>query len=202
MKVMTHQPLLHAVTVEDVAIMREVAHLARACSTALAQQAAASSAAVCLSLARARYPDDRPADALQKLLESIQVETAEREAVRSAWRAISDTEQKRLDPMLGHASRCQSELAEELRGLDRQQDLDARRTEAKRKSLQDAGLSKAEIDGHLKNSTEVDEARESRRAEIRAEVATLNEFIRTRDETLLPEGFAEAAHARYERFAA
>jgi|GEM_PF-5083649 len=142
-----------------------------------------------VALARKRHPDLPVAAAFDAFMVEVADFIAEARAIGSIAVADLDEEEKRLAPVVAAAARRDLEIQRRVENIDKSIATNKSRRDEKRKKLIAAGLNLAEVNSHT--ATEDTSNLSDERAELLTEGGALQEFLRTRDERTLPEGFAE-----------
>ncbi len=128
-------------------------------------------------------------DALRQMADAINSATMDLARFQVATAANLKADSDRLAPLVSEASRRVFAGVKRIEMIDAQVRTAEQRSEAKRKNLVDAGIKGADLERLATDTTEID-ALQAERAALAGEQETMEQFLRTRDESLLPADFA------------
>lgn len=163
-------------------LRREVAHAVSGMSPA-----------VIVSLAMSRHPEQTAALAFASFRSEVTECLRMLDSSTKGLQDALDAKREQLASVVAAAANRGLEIVQLVSHIDSKIACSQRNDEEKRERLRQAGLTGAELET-VSASTDNAELL-AKRAALLAENEALQEFLRTRDEQDLPEGFAEKVHA-------
>lgn len=157
----------------------------------IARAANGSPAEAIVALAVARHPDMAPADALAHFGAEVDALIAALEASGRELRTTLAAERERMVPIVAKACHRSIEIGSEISAIDSKINWNKHFDTDKRERLRKAGLSGPDLDmvAAPKDTSKLSDTR----ALLVAELAALEQFLRTRSPEDIPVGFEEAA---------
>jgi hypothetical protein len=146
-----------------------------------------------LALARSRSSGENDPGAVEKLVIEVRAVLNELAQHGEAVRTLVKVERERQAPLVAEAGRQDIELQRKIEEIDRGLHLFGSEVETQREALRKAGIKPAEIERLIAQDAESREARRiglvAERDALLTEQKALGQFLRTRDEQCLLEGF-------------
>ncbi|WP_295386606.1 hypothetical protein [uncultured Thiodictyon sp.] len=128
-------------------------------------------------------------DALRALADEINTATMDLDRFQSSAELTMKAETTRLAPLMSKATRRVMAAVRRIEQIDAQMRSSQERAEGKRKQLLAAGVKEGPDLERIAGDTSEIDALKAERAALVDERATMEQFIRTRDESLLPADF-------------
>jgi len=141
-----------------------------------------------VALAMSRHPEQSAEQALEIFCGEVATFLCALELCSDESQAALEAERDRLAPIVAAAAHRGLDIAARISNIDARIDANQRRNVEKRERLRKAGLTGDELES-VASPTDNSELL-SERAAMAAENEALQEFLRTRDEQNLPDGFA------------
>lgn len=155
----------------------------------LARSIARLDAMTVIAAACAQFPEVPPEQAIGEFQRAVNLLVCSLEKHGADLKAAFNAERERIAPVLAAATHRHFALIAHINSIDGKLRCSAASDENKRARLRSAGLTGAELDSVTAPTDNA--ALLAERAELQAENDALLEFIRTKEERHLPEGFAD-----------
>ncbi len=180
-----YNPNLHRELFAD----RTAVRLADRCARDLERFARRLNHGTIAALAAHHAPGVSITDALRALADEINTATMDLDRFQSSAELTMKAETTRLAPLMSKATRRVMAAVRRIEQIDAQMRSSQERAEGKRKQLLAAGVKEGPDLERIAGDTSEIDALKAERAALVDERATMEQFIRTRDESLLPADF-------------
>ncbi len=142
-----------------------------------------------LALAMARHPEQSAEQAFETFRGEVAGFLSALETCSTESQVALGAEKERLAPIVAAAAHRSLDIVARISNIDGRINANQRNDAERRERFRKAGLTGAELESVAASPTDNSELL-ARRADLVAESEALQEFLRTRDERYLPEGFA------------